>query len=261
MLDIHSHIVPGVDDGVQQLEEALQLLRCESDGGTRAFIATPHYIEMVDFKKVERVVEGFETLKEAVKSEGIPMDLHLAGEIYPTMKAFEFIDKGLPLTTAGRYVLVDLPMGPLPNDFDTILYEFQLRKLTPIIAHPERCLGFQTDHDRLQGLLEKGMALQVNARSLVGKYGPVAEDLANKILRRRWAHFIASDAHRPATKPILRMSVDKVAPKLGAEYIELLTVTSAKCMLAGEPLPPLPEPPVEEKEKPKRWPFGLKLRR
>jgi protein-tyrosine phosphatase len=261
MIDIHSHIVPGVDDGSPNLEVSLEILRAAAAGGTTAFVATPHVIEQIDLERLPLMAERFRELEEAATSEGIPLKLHLGGEIYPGPMIAPALDRGLPLTLAGRgrHMLVDLPMGPLPHDFGSILYEIQMRGVTPIIAHPERCAQFQAEPESLQVYLDKGMACQINAGSLFGKYGPRAAEVGEIYLRRRWANFVASDVHRPPKRAALALFVERMGPELGDEYIEILTLTSGLAVLEGKSLPPLPTPPPEKKQE-RGW-FGRLFRR
>ncbi|AIE86675.1 tyrosine-protein phosphatase [Fimbriimonas ginsengisoli] len=251
MIDIHCHILPGVDDGAQSDEEAIALIRKEVQGGTRAFIATPHFIERRDYDRLRDVGERVERLNRVVSDAEIEAEIYPGGEIYPTAAMFEAMDKGVSITLAGkgRHMLVDLPMGSLPHDFDQILYEIQVRGIVPILAHPERCAPFQEEPDRLQEYLQRGIVCQVNARSLVGKYGPRAIEVAKLILRRRWAHFLASDGHRASSEPVLGTAYAMLVPTLGAEYVDLLTRRSAAQVLQGEALPELPAAPPQPEQK------------
>lgn len=254
MIDIHCHILPGVDDGAKNLEEAVALVAAEAAGGTRTFIATPHVIERRDFDRFEEFDARLEDLRKALAHAGISAEIFPGGEIYPTPHMITALTEGRPVTLArkGKHMLVDLPMGPLPNDFDSLLYEIQVRGVTPIIAHPERAAPFQNDPDILWPYLDRGMACQVNAASIAGKYGPRAAEVAMLFLKRRWPHFLGSDAHRPSRRPILASSVEALRAGFDDPYLDLLTVGSAECVLAGQPLPPRPSAPPESEGR-KGW--------
>lgn len=253
MIDIHCHIIPGVDDGVPTIEEALRLIRREVEGGTDVFIATPHFVDSADFKKLEDIADQTRMLSEAVSNAGIKAQIYPGGEIYPSHLAIDAINAGQQLTLAGkgRHMLVDLPMTSLPRDFDQILFEIQSKNIVPILAHPERCGVFQERPELLESYIERGIACQVNARSLVGKYGPRAVEVAWIILRRRWAHFLASDAHRASKLPILGTARMILANELGETYVELITRQSADCVVRGVDLPE--RPVVEVKEREHKW--------
>jgi protein-tyrosine phosphatase len=254
MIDIHCHILPAIDDGVQTLEEAVSLIGIEASGGTKAFIATPHIIEKRDYDRLLELPDRIATVKSALRESGIDVEIFPGGEIYPTLNMVQAIDKGQSVTLAGKgkHMLVDLPMGSLPNDLESLLYELQVRGVTPILAHPERVAPFQNDPDSLRPFLDRGVACQVNAASLAGKYGPRAAEVARLILKRRWAHFLSSDAHRPPRRPILGTCRTLLAAELDSAYLDLLTVGSASAVLAGTPLPELPPMPPEEAPK-KGW--------
>lgn len=255
MIDVHCHILPAIDDGVRTLEEAVTLIGIEVAGGTKTFIATPHVIDKRDYDRLPELPDRIATLQDAVRAAGIEVEILPGGEIYPTVNMIEALDKGQAVTLAGRgkHMLVDLPMGSLPNDLESLLYEIQVRGVTPILAHPERVAPFQNDPDSLRPFLDRGVACQVNAASLAGKYGPRALEVARLILRRRWAHFLGSDAHRPPRNPIMGGCRTLLANELDAEYLELLTVGSARAVLAGELLPALPPSPPEEAKNKGGW--------
>lgn len=244
MIDVHCHILPGVDDGVRTMEEALDLIQMEHSGGTRCFIATPHVIERRDYDRLEELSGRVEQLREALAKAEIDVEIAQGGEIYPTPHMIRGLDAGQPLTLAGKgkHMLVDLPLGALPHDFDSLLFELQARGVTPILAHPERVAPFQQNPDALKPYLSRGIAIQVNSGSLSGRYGPVATRVAFFVLRNRWAHFLASDAHRPGRRPGLASAASALEGELDPAYLRLLTSESATCVLEGRDLPPLPQP-------------------
>lgn len=251
MIDIHCHIIPGVDDGVPTVEEAIALILKETSGGTEAFIATPHFIDRRDYDRLKNIEQLVGDLVQAVTAEGIRVEIYQGGEIYPSMSIFRALDTGTPMTLAGKgkHMLIDLPMGALPNDFDSILYEIQVRGIVPILAHPERNGQFQENLGLLAQYLERGIACQVNAGSFRGRYGPRANEVVKVIVRRHWAHFLSSDAHRVGGSPILGTAYASLRGELEDEYLEILTHGSAEAVIRGEPLPELPpakpEPPAK----------------
>lgn len=247
MIDIHSHIIPKIDDGVQSDEAAVELITREYEGGTRTMVATPHVQTDHELKNSAQIVERLNTLREVLKQQGVLMNVVQGAELYPMFGILSALDAGLPVTVAGKgkHVLVDLPMGYLPMDMDQLLFEIQSRGITPILAHPERCGTFQESPDKLEPYIERGICCQINARSLKGKYGPRAGECAVMFLRRRLAHFIASDAHAPRPEPILAAARADAGHWIDDAYWRLLTVESGTCLLEGQPLPPLPAAPAE----------------
>lgn len=256
MIDIHSHIIPRIDDGVQSEEAAIELIRREGEGGTRTIIATPHVQSDRDLKDSQQIVDRLDALREVLREANVNVNVVPGAELYPSMGIVKALDEKRPITLAGknRHVLVDLPMSFFPMDMDEILFEIQSRGITPILAHPERAGPFQEKPERLQAYVSRGVCCQVNARSLRGKYGPRAEECAVMFLRQRLAHFIASDAHAPRPEPILHSAREDIGDDIDDAYWTLLTVTSGQCVLDGEALPALPPAP-EFKEKKKGF-FG-----
>jgi protein-tyrosine phosphatase len=251
VIDIHCHIIPGVDDGVPGLDEALTLIRKEATGGTEAFIATPHFIDRRDYERLQNIDERVQELVQAVAEAGIQVEIYPGGEIYPTMAIFQALDKGASLTLAGKgkHMLIDLPMGALPNDFDGIIYELRVRGIVPIIAHPERNGFFQESPDRMQEYMERGAAFQVNAGSLKGKYGPRAKEVVELILSRQWASFLSSDAHRAGGDPIMGTARTALKSVVSDEYLDVITRGSAEAVIRGDVLPEIAHlSPVQEKK-------------
>ncbi|MEZ0325972.1 MAG: tyrosine-protein phosphatase [Fimbriimonas sp.] len=248
MIDIHCHILPGIDDGAQNLEEAIGIIRAEVEGGTRTFVATPHFIEKVDYNRIGKLPELIALVEEELKKEGIEAEIVQGGEIYPAPAMLRGLDEGLPLTVGGKgkHMLVDLPLSSFPNDIDSLLYELQIRGIAPILAHPERAAFIVQDPERIQRFMEKGVVFQVNAGSLFGRYGPQAKDFAEKILKKRWVHFLSSDSHKPPRAPIMARAVEHLEDILDPDYLEMLTSGSAQCILEGRELPALPQAPPEE---------------
>ncbi|CAN5658626.1 tyrosine-protein phosphatase [soil metagenome] len=260
MFDIHSHIIPRFDDGVTSEEAAIELLSREAEGGTMAIFATPHVESARDLDASPIILEKVEEVRRLVAEAGIAIEVYSGAELYPSMGIVEALAAGKPITLAGRgkHVLVDLPMGTFPMDFDQVLYEIQSFGVTPILAHPERVGPFQNAPDKLREYVDRGIPCQINSRSLTGRYGKRAQELGFYFLKRRWAHFLASDAHAPGQQPILRAGMDTLEGKIDGDYLRMITVTSGKCVAEGRDLPPLPATPVEE---PKRTWIGRLLAR
>ncbi len=144
-------------------------------------------------------------------------------------------------------------MGELPRDFDQIIYELQVRGITPVVAHPERNAHFQQNLSALTELLARGAVCQVNSGSLAGRYGPRAKEAIWAILRRHEARFLASDAHRAGGTSILGTARDTLKEELDSDYVELLTEKSANAVLNGDPLPTPPEPVARPVKANKPW--------
>jgi len=251
MVDIHTHIIPRFDDGVQSEEDAIALATQEAIGGTHTIIATPHVQTEVELRDAQRIVERVTALQKVLRSASVSLQVVPGAELDLSINISKALDDKLPITLAGmgRHVLLDLPMSFFPMNMDEILFDIQSRGVTPILAHPERAGPFQENPDLLESFIEKGVCCQINARSLRGKYGPRAEECAVIFLERRLPHFIASDAHAPRPQPILAGARDDVRDEVDDAYWTLLTKTSGECLLKGEALPPLPSAPSRREKK------------
>lgn len=242
MIDIHSHIIPGFDDGARDLEESLNMAQMEHSGGTRVMLATPHVQSEIEIDRSEQIVEKVYLLSGEFEARNIDLHVLPGAELFPSTGIAKGLDAKRPITLAGtgKYVLIDLPHSVLPNDFDHILFEIQSRGVVPILAHPERCPVFQQDWRRVLPYVEKGIAFQLNMWSFVGRHGAPAQQCVKKLFDARIAHFLASDAHRVRPRPTGELA--RELPPEDQSYVELLTKTSGEAVLAGKPLPQLPAP-------------------
>jgi len=252
LVDIHSHIVPAIDDGVRDLEESMALMAMESEGGTRIIVATPHVTNVQELRDSGQIVEKTAILNEELARRGISIRAIPGAELYPSTIILNALDSGRPITVGGhaKHVLVDLPLGGFPHDLGVLLYELQSRGICPILAHPERTGPVQHDIGVLTGFLERGIVCQVNAASLYGRYGEPAAKLARKILTNQWAHFLASDAHRPGSSPILARGISNIKDSVSEEYLRYITVEAGDAIINGRTLPdlPVPKPTIPKKE-------------
>lgn len=242
MVDVHCHVIPNIDDGVRSLDEAAELASNEAEGANHVFIATPHVNNELDLRRSPQIPERVTALNEEFARRGIVANVVPGAEVYPALTMLRGLDEGLPITLAGtgRYMLLDTPRGQFPLDFESLLFELLARGVTPVLAHPERSVLIQEDPTRAEAFVAKGVALQLNSGSFLGRYGPPAVECVKHLFDRRLAHFLASDAHRPSTRT-LRKVIDSLQTGEDAEYLRLLTQTSGECVLAGNPLPSLPE--------------------
>lgn len=255
MIDIHSHILPGVDDGSRSVEESLQIARQEESGGTSCIISTPHLYDGGDLNRISLFQQVREDLQETLIREGFQLKVLQGLEVYPFPGVLEALDQGTDLSLAGqgKHILIDTPFSQFPFDFRTFLFQLRMKGLTPILAHPERAPEFQANPPMVNEFAESGCLLQVNAGSLQGKYGPIAASLARDILKKRMAHFVSGDIHRPGRGPVMGRFREAASSFLDEAYIQMLTHDSALAVVEGRPLPPLPPAPPQEEEPVSFW--------
>ncbi len=193
-IDLHSHILNGVDDGPESLEMALEMIKYASENGVRAICATPHVLDSL--QNEDLVLSRFKRLSEAVQDAEINVDLYLGAEINFQFGIEEILES--PIGTyrgMGRYFLVETTLTHFPKHFEETLHGIIQQGKRPIFAHPERVGPIVGDIELLRDLTNIGILLQVNAGSLVGNFGSKTKKFVWEILENGLATFIASDAH------------------------------------------------------------------
>jgi protein-tyrosine phosphatase len=255
LIDLHSHLLPGIDDGAQDVEHALDLARAAADQGTKVLAATPHL--RADFPDVQpnELESRCEEIRAAIDEAGIELEVVQGGEA-GVMWAVNAGDEEL---RAGSYggrgtdLLVETPYGPLNDTFEQLLFTLPERGYRLLLAHPENNPTFQRNPERLHEIAESGVLLQVTARSLIRsdrKRGP--RPLAEALVREGRAHVLASDAHsgHQLRPPALGAGAAAAAELVGEERAQWLVQDAPAAILAGEPLPP--SPAAKSVERPRR---------
>ncbi|MCX7748536.1 MAG: hypothetical protein N2645_16860 [Clostridia bacterium] len=197
MIDIHCHVLPGLDDGASSFEIALNMCKAACEKGVKKIIATPHFISDSSFKSSpEKIIEVIGELKRKLAEVELDIDILPGMEIFLNDSLPDMLEKGEVLTlNNSRYVLVELPLNDIPLYTEDILYQLQIKGYTPVLAHPERNSIINRDLRILKNYINKGILVQVNSGSLKGRYGSVVKACATEIVKRNMVSFVASDAH------------------------------------------------------------------
>ena len=221
MIDIHSHILPGIDDGAKTLHESIQIGRCAEKNGITNMIATPHYDreDPVFNEKVQRMVKE---LNRLLNEESIDLVIHPGTEAFLNPETLMDFEKKKILTlNNSRYVLVEFPLEYQPPQVQELLYQIRLMGYTPIIAHPERYRDVHRDPNIVKGWVEQGNLVQINATSVVGVAGRSAQTTAKHLIRHSMVHLIGSDAHSPRNRrPRLKEAIRLMEGWVKKEDIE-----------------------------------------
>ena len=239
MIDIHSHILPGLDDGATNMTDTLDMVRQLHEAGFKTLIATPHVLEGKDFLSVSEILTVTEHVRECVAEAGIPMEILPGAEnyIFPDMAKWARDGKLLTLNNMGQYLLVELPMNEIPHYTDQVFFELQVNGLIPVLAHPERYRALFDEPGRLIDWAKNGILLQLDLRSLSGHYGPQASQLAELMLHSDLIHIVGSDAHRVSrsekTYPEGLRSIEKI---VGKSRFQELALINPQTMLEGKSL-------------------------
>lgn len=236
MIDIHSHILPGLDDGAKDMTETLHIVRQLHDSGFKTLIATPHVLEGRDSLSPAEILAATEQVREWVTEAGIPVEILPGAEnyIFPDMAKWAREGRLLTLGNTGKYLLVELPMIEIPHYTDQVFFELQVQGLIPVLAHPERYRGLFDQPERLLDWANKGILLQLDLRSLSGHYGPQPKLLAERMLQSDLVHFVGSDAHRVARSEATYVeTLQSVEELAGRERFEELVLSNPQTMLEG----------------------------
>lgn len=196
MIDIHSHILPGLDDGSTDMDTTLRMLRNAESCGTKSIIATPHYYRGFFETDYENVANLVEDLKNDIRSEGVCIDIYPGQEVFLDKHTSEMYKRGIISGLNGsRYLLVEMPMQDYSESFLDIVYELRLLGAVPVIAHPERYLHIIGDVNRINPFIEEGCLFQINSGSITGVFGKPVQKTAKLLVVNGLCNFIASDAH------------------------------------------------------------------
>ncbi len=194
MIDIHCHILPGIDDGPADAADSVAMARIAAADGIRSIVATPHfsYGEGPDIETIELARRA---LEERLKEEGVPVGLVCGADVRLTYELLEGTEKGdLPTINGSRYFLLELP-EIIPPNLDNFLHAAGIGGFVPIITHPERNYSFLSSPRKMDGLREAGALIQITAMSITGEFGMKIRGLSEALIRKGLVDFVATDAH------------------------------------------------------------------
>jgi protein-tyrosine phosphatase len=253
VIDLHSHVLPGVDDGARSLEDSLEIAKAAVADGIEILAATPHVRD--DYPTSPEAMEtGLVELREALAAASIPLELRPGGEI-----ALDWIER-VDLQRFGlggnpRYLLVEFPYYGWPLDLNMQLSRLLASGIKPVLAHPERNAEVQASPERLAGPVGAGVLVQVTAASLDGRLGRTSRSTGFKLLELGLVHMLASDAHTAAIRGIgMSAAIEAIDDAFLARW---LAYDMPAAILADEPLPERPERPRTAK---RRWLVGRSRR-
>ncbi len=195
-VDMHSHLIPGIDDGSKSMEESLELIKRLSSYGLQKIITTPHIMSEYYKNTPEIISMGLEDLRKAVKAEGISIEIEAAAEYYMDEIFLEKIKDGKSLLTFGEnYILVETGFINKPQMLLETMFQLEMAGYKPILAHPERYQYLLADKGLLEDLVDRNILFQVNLLSLTGFYSKPVKDFAESLLERDLVKFLGTDCH------------------------------------------------------------------
>lgn len=237
MIDIHSHLLFGVDDGAKSIEETLQILEQAEKEGIMDIIATPHAFGPHYHVTKEIIMKKIEKLTKILQKKGLQIAVHSGQEIRLHEQIIQNLKTGDAMTLANsRYVLLELPSHSVPAYTTNIIQLMIADGKIPIIAHPERNRGIAENPERLERLIRHGAVAQVTAGSLAGHFGRGVQKLALQLIEANLVHTYGSDVHNLETRPFFyNEGLNFLEKKKHHEMIEIL-LENNKCILTDEPL-------------------------
>ena len=235
-VDIHTHILPGVDDGSPDLEHSISLLRMAWEDGTGAVILTPHYRGRYRSNTPQKLREIYDKLRAHVEVELPEMELYLGNEAGIEIELSEKLAEGQVLSLdGGNYVLLEFTSSSSSGKIVKGVLEILNSGFTPIIAHAERYDAFCKNKRLAEEVIGLGALIQLNAGSIMGNSGFAAKRCCYRLLRKRQVHFIASDAHdKKYRPPQLGECYRRVCKKYGEEYADALFRRNARTVLSSQ---------------------------
>lgn len=248
MIDIHNHIIQGVDDGSKDLEMSLDMARIYLRNGIKKVIATPHYIEK-DSLALDRNKKALEILNKELKKNNLDLKVYLGNEVYISMNVLKDIQEERIATLNGsRYVLIEFPMKEIPIYAETVFYELLVNGYIPIIAHPERYIKIQDDPNVLLQFIKKGALAQINIPSLQGFYGKNAKETSRILLEHKMVQFAGTDSHSNRRRsPEVQESLELLRNIVSSREYRYITEENANNIL--EDITFSPPTPIKYKRK------------
>jgi protein-tyrosine phosphatase len=250
-VDIHTHILPGLDDGAGTMEESLEFCRIAVKDGVALTVATPHVRPDRWPNTPEEIRKALASLRDAMEAEGLEHRLEYGAEVHLQPELGRLAREGAVPTYAdkGRHLLLELPNVFPEYAAEEAVESLRAAGITPIIAHPERCETLVNRPDLMYRLVRSGALGQVTGLSLEGTFGARAKQAARLFLRCNLVHFVASDAHSTRRRrPVLRRAYGLARSLVGEEAARMMVVDNPNILLAGGEVPAAqPQDPEERR--------------
>lgn len=243
MIDLHAHVLPGLDDGPTSSEQATRLVRAASEAGIRTIVATPHVNHHFGVR-APQIHAGVRVLSQRLAAAGVSVDI-LPGAEIALERLIDLTPEELRALTlgGGDCLLVEPPMRRLPGEFEWPIRDLpNSTGLRALIAHPDRCPGFVENPGRLRALLDGGALCQITVDSLLGRNGIRSQAFVVRLLRDGAVHNLATDGHDTVRRPPMMDRGVAALRTIGwsPERIAWLTVEVPRALLGGAPLPAQP---------------------
>ena len=213
-VDMHSHLIPNIDDGVKSVQDSIAILRKFQEMGFKKIITSPHVVSDGYNNSTETILKGRDIVREAIKENNLQIEFDAVAEYYLDDSINEKIEKKDLLTFGKNYVLVELSYLTKTNNIHDLMYKLQIAGYRIILAHPERYPYYhEKDFKQFHTLKDRNVYFQINLMSLVGKYGKPAKAVAEKLIDENMVNFVGSDLHN-------EKSIETIQACLKEKYLE-----------------------------------------
>ncbi len=249
MIDLHSHILPGIDDGARTMEDSIEMAQLAVKDGIEQLVASPHHNNGRFSNEGHMVKQAVESLSRELSLRNIPLKLLIGQEIRINDLFWSEWEAGNLLTlNESQYMLIELPNQHVPRDIWDIIHEMKLKGIVPVIAHPERNSDLANEMDILMELIEAGALSQVTSHSLNGLFGRRIRQVSLEMCRRNLVHIVASDAHNQDLRPFgMSEAYRLIASEFNREHVHYYQ-TNAKAIVDNQSIQ-IWEPRLEKR----RW--------
>ena len=244
MIDIHCHILPGVDDGAKDLEDSLEMARIAQREGIKTIINTSHYHPDFDYVVGERLSEELVKFNTILKEHNIDVEVLMGNELYYSDNLLEYIDKKeFHTLNNSKYILIEFAPTRFPKNLCDVVYELKIRGYIPILAHVERYQEVQESPKLIEEVIEEGALIQVNVSSVLGKGPSYYNRISDILLNRNMVHFIGTDAHGSnRRRPLMKESYEYVSKKYGKDRANRLFLDNPNSVKNNEDIVFIEEP-------------------
>ncbi|MHA7138184.1 tyrosine-protein phosphatase [Rossellomorea arthrocnemi] len=236
MIDIHSHILPGIDDGAKTIYNSIDMAKQAVSEGIHTIIATPHHRNGKYDNVKSDILPLVKEVNDRFKEEGINLEVLPGQECRIYGEILEDYQKGdiLPLNQVSQYIFIEFPSSSVPRFTERLLYDIQVEGLMPIIVHPERNAELMERPEKLYKLVQGGAATQLTASSLVGYFGKNVQKFSQQMIQANLTHFIASDAHNIHNRTFkMEEAMDYIEKKYGIDMVYYFT-ENAELLVDGK---------------------------
>jgi protein-tyrosine phosphatase len=258
VIDLHSHILPGVDDGAQSYDEAIAIAKMAVADGIEVMACTPHFMPGLYDNTAADIRSRTAKLNSQLIAEGINLALVVGGDAHIRPDFVSALQSGYILSLHdSRYVLFEPPHVSMPQRFEELLFNVQMSGYVPILTHPERFKWIESNYEVFQNLARSGVWMQLTAGSLTGRFGKRSKYWAQKMLAEGLISIIATDTHNLTSRPpLLAEAMAAAQAEVGLDEARHLVVTRPMCVLDNAPseeVPPILVPEMANAEQGSFW--------